>query len=223
MSVDKQGARKNSGSYYTPENLVHLLVVGSQHHDQVERMKAEGNYRPISGVLTELIHERLMAGGDPEQVLLGLTVCDPCAGAGVFLLSAVDTITAWLVMVRSGELNPPAPVWDQARRDVVERCIYGVDLNPIAVDLTRAALHVRALLPHTANPFLAHHVRHGNGLVGATPKQIKDGVPDVAFTAIEGDDPKVAAALRRQNKAERARRAETSTTVMDGPAQEGLW
>lgn len=212
MSVDKQGARKNSGSYYTPHNLVHLLVVGSENRDQVERLKAEGNYQPHVGALTQLIQERLMAGGDPEETLLGLTVCDPCCGAGVFVVAAVDTITAWLVMVRSGELNPPAPVWDQARRDVVERCAYGVDLNPVAVDLTRAALWVRALAEHQANPFISRHVRHGNGLIGATPALIAKGVPDAAFHPIEGDDPKIARELRRQNKDERERRAAASAT-----------
>lgn len=208
MSVDKKGARKTSGSYYTPHSLVHQLVVGSAHHDQVDQLKADGSYQPTAGVLTLAIHERLMAGGDPEQALLSLTVCDPACGAGVFVVAAVDTITAWLVVVRTGELDPAPAVWAQARRDVVEQCAYGVDLNPVAVDLTRAALYVRALLPHAASPFVAHHIRHGNGLVGATPRLISDGVPDDAFIAIEGDDPKVARALAKQNAIERARLAE---------------
>lgn len=218
MSIDKKAARKTSGSYYTPSSLVRVLVVGSEHHDQVDQLKAERAYQPTAGVLTLAIHDRLMAGGDPEQALLSLTVCDPACGAGVFVIAAVDTITAWLVMVRSGELDPAPAVWAQARRDVVEQCAYGVDLNPVAVDLTRAALYVRALLPHTANPFVSHHVRHGNGLIGATPALLAAGVPDEAFTAIEGDDPKVARALAKQNAIERARLA-----VLDEPLEGALF
>lgn len=200
----KKAQRKRSGSYYTPPALTRLLVVGSDDHDKVEELKAAGVYRPRAGVLTQVIHDRIQSHDDPELALLETTVVDPACGAGAFPLAALETLAAWLVMVRTGELDPPEEHWWRARRDIADRCIYAVDLNPVAVDLTRAVVAVAALAAeHAPNPFLAPRIRHGNALVGATPALLARGIPDEAFHPIEGDDKKVASALRKQNKAER--------------------
>lgn len=202
----KRHQRKTSGSYYTSSALTRLLVVGPDEHEQVDELKAAGEYRPTVGVLTQVIHDRIQASDDPEQALLGITVCDPACGAGAFPLAALEALTAWLVLVRTGELDPPAEHWWQARRDIAQRCIYAVDLNPVAVDLTRMAVATAALTERAANPFLAPRIRHGNALIGATPRLIDGGIPDAAFHPIEGDDKKTATALRKKNKAEREAR-----------------
>lgn len=179
--TDRQ-QRKRSGSYYTPTALVESL---------------------LGSTLNPLIEDRLR-GDDPEQALLSLTVCDPACGAGVFLVAAAERIAHYVATVRTGNDPPPDEDVRAARRDIVQRGIYGVDLNPVAVDLTRLALAVAALAPDSPNPFLDHHIKHGNALIGATPALLAKGIPDEAFTPIEGDDTKVCAALRRQNAAERA-------------------
>ena len=84
------------------------------------------------------------------------------------------------------------------------RCIYGVDLNPMAAELARVALCLEALEPGKPLVFLDQNIRVGNSLLGTTPALLEDGLPDSAFSPIEGDDRKVATALRKQNAAERS-------------------
>ena len=87
---------------------------------------------------------------------------------------------------------------------MIGRCLYGVDLNPMAVELCKVSLWIEALEPGKPLSFLDHHVQQGNSLLGTTPALMARGIPDTAFDPIEGDDKKVCAALRKKNKAERA-------------------
>jgi hypothetical protein len=105
-----------------------------------------------------------------------------------------------------------------ALHEVVARCIYGVDLNPMAVELAKVSLWLEALEPGKPLNFLDAHVKHGNALVGVTPALLKKGghpalkekgdrtssIPDEAFKAIEGDDKKRARFLTKLNKEQRA-------------------
>src|SRR5262249_50464817 len=106
--------------------------------------------------------------------------------------------------VRTGEEEAPPAAVRKALRDVIGRCIYGVDINPMAVELCKVALWMEALEPGKPLSFLDHHIRVGNSLLGATPELIVTGLPDEAFTPIEGDDKKACAVLKKRNKAERA-------------------
>ncbi len=90
-----------------------------------------------------------------------------------------------------------------ALHEVVARCIYGVDLNPMAVDLAKVSLWLEALEPGRPLNFLDAHVKQGNGLIGTTPKLLQGGIPDQAFIATEGDDKKHAKALEKINQQER--------------------
>jgi hypothetical protein len=94
-------------------------------------------------------------------------------------------------------------LYQHALRDVIGRCLYGVDINPMAAELCRVSLWLEALEPGRPLSFLDHHIRVGNSLLGATPELITAGLPDEAFTAIEGDDKKACAVLKKRNKAER--------------------
>jgi hypothetical protein len=94
-------------------------------------------------------------------------------------------------------------LYQHALRDVIGRCLYGVDINPMAAELCRVSLWLEALEPGKPLSFLDHHVRVGNSLIGATPELIAAGLPDEAFTAIEGDDKKACAVLKKRNKDER--------------------
>ncbi|MCX6847583.1 MAG: hypothetical protein NTY98_01555 [Verrucomicrobia bacterium] len=90
-----------------------------------------------------------------------------------------------------------------ALREVASRCLYGVDINPMAVELCRVALWLETVDPGKPLGFLNHHIRTGNSLLGTTPDLIAAGLPDDTFTAIEGDDKAACAELKKRNKKER--------------------
>ncbi|NCD19651.1 MAG: hypothetical protein EOL89_06675 [Actinobacteria bacterium] len=96
----------------------------------------------------------------------------------------------------------------QALYDVISRCIYGVDLNPMAAELAKVSMWIEALQPGRPLSFLDAHIKVGNSLLGTTPALLASGIPDAAFTPIEGDDRKHASALKKRNAAERSGQGE---------------
>jgi hypothetical protein len=93
-----------------------------------------------------------------------------------------------------------------AIRDVIRECIYGVDLNPLAVELCKVALWLEAHIPGQPLNFLDHHIKCGNAIVGfARRDELERGVPDEAFVTMPGDDKEIAAGFRKRNKEERLR------------------
>ncbi|MFM7584054.1 MAG: Eco57I restriction-modification methylase domain-containing protein, partial [Caldilinea sp.] len=89
-------------------------------------------------------------------------------------------------------------------RDVIRTCIYGVDLNPLAVELCKVALWLEAHSPGEPLNFLDHHIKCGNAIVGFVQRaDLEQGVPDAAFTTLPGDDKTVTKLLRERNKRER--------------------
>ena len=171
--------RATTGSHYTPDDLVQPLIRHSLDH---------------------LIAERLQAD-DPEAALLELRVADIACGSGHILLAAARRIATELAVVRTGEEQPSPPAYRAALRDTIRRCIYGVDLNPLAVELCKVALWLEAHIPGQPLNFLDHHVKCGNAIVGfARREELGQGVPTAAFKTLPGDDKEVAAAFRRKNK-----------------------
>ena len=171
--------RATTGSHYTPDDLVQPLIRHSLDH---------------------LIAERLQAD-DPEAALLELRVADIACGSGHILLAAARRIATALAVVRTGEEQPSPPAYRAALRDTIRRCIYGVDLNPLAVELCKVALWLEAHIPGQPLNFLDHHVKCGNAIVGfARREELGQGVPTAAFKTLPGDDKEVAAAFRRKNK-----------------------
>jgi hypothetical protein len=143
---NEKGERKASGSYFTPERLVDYLVRSA-----------------LNPVLEE-------CGGDRAR-LLSLRILDPAMGSGHFLVKAVDILADWLTINCDPE-DPKAPrdngpkeraYW---KRVVVENCIYGVDSNPMAVELARVALWLHTAEYGKPLSFLDHHLKIGNSLVG---------------------------------------------------------
>ena len=131
--------------------------------------------------------------------LLTVTVCDPACGSGHFLVAAARRIAKRVASFREHNPEPPVEALRHALRDVISHCIYGVDLNPMAVELAKVSLWLEALDPGKPLNFLDAHIKQGNGLIGTTPALIEEGIPDGAFKPIEGDDPKFAASLKRAN------------------------
>ena len=177
--------RKTSGSYYTPDTLVQCLLDST-----------------LDPVVTEAIKGK--NGEAAEKALLGLKVCDPAVGSGHFLVGAAHRLARHLSRVRAlaqGESEPSPLLHQQALRDVIGRCLYGVDVNPMSAELCRVNLWLEALEPGKPLSFLDHHIRVGNSLLGTTPELIAAGLPDNAFKPIEGDDKKACAELKKRNKA----------------------
>jgi hypothetical protein len=188
-------SRKTTGSYYTPSSLIECLL--------------DTTLDPVIDDAVKRGEQRATEAGRPDpaddivEELLSLTVCDPACGSGHFLVASARRIAKRVASVRERNPEPPLHPVRQALHKVVARCIYGVDLNPMAVELAKVSLWIEAMEPGKPLGFLDAHVKHGNGLIGATPKLLADGIPDDAFKPIEGDDRKYAAGLVKRNKAQR--------------------
>jgi hypothetical protein len=138
-----------------------------------------------------------------EAALLGMRVCDPACGSGHFLIAAAHRIARRVARVRTGDEEPTPEALQHAMRDVVGRCLYGVDINPMALELAKVALWMEAIEPGKPLGFLDAHFQCGNALLGTTPELIASGLPDGAFTALTGDDKGFVSALKKRNKQER--------------------
>lgn len=191
--------RKSTGSYYTRPELVHELV--------------ESALVPVMGQRLSLAEEassgkNLIEERDArEKALLSLRICDPACGSGHFLLAAARRVGKELARVRTGEDEPRPQDFHLAVRDVISHCLYGVDLNPLAVDLCKLALWLEGHWAGKPLSFLDHRIRCGNSLIGIYDQAVMmTGIPDEAFVAVAGDDKKVAAALKKRNKLERSLR-----------------
>lgn len=174
--------RSSSGSHYTPEELVRPLIKHS---------------------LDYLIEDKLKEA-DPEKGLLSLTICDVACGSGHILLSAARRVGFELAKIRSKEDQPTPSVLRIAVRDVIKNCIYGVDLNPLAVELCKVALWLEAHEPGEPLNFLDHHIKCGNAIVGlAHAEELDKGIASEAFKTLPGDEKEVAAAFKKRNDLER--------------------
>jgi hypothetical protein len=173
--------RKGTGSYYTPEPLIAVVLDLS-----LERLLDEAQDTP-----------------DPEAAILALKVLDPAVGSGHFLMASGRRIARRLASVRTGDAEPAPEAVRHALRDVIGRCLYGIDVNPMAVELCKVSLWMEGTEPGRPLSFLDHHIVCGNALLGTTPRLLAKGVPDGAFKAIEGDDRAVAARARTANARER--------------------
>lgn len=183
----KGSDRKTTGSYYTPTSLTEAL---------------------LDTALDPVLDEAARSAETVEakvEALLNVTVCDPACGSGHFLVAAAHRIARRVAQIRSDEEEPAPALVRHAMREVVSRCIHGVDLNEMAVDLAKVALWIESIEPGRPLALLDTNIRVGNALLGATPALIKRGIPKEAFKAIEGDDKKVAAAVAKENETEKDR------------------
>jgi hypothetical protein len=131
------------------------------------------------------------------RALLAVTVCDPACGQGSLLVAAAGRIARRVAAAR--EVMPSPGALRTAMREVVGSSIYGVDISGEAVDRAKDRLRQAADLPGMPPLFLDGRIRQGNALIGASPEQIENGIPDEAFTPNHGDDRRFARALRRAN------------------------
>lgn len=174
--------RKLTGSFYTPDSLVQELV---------------------KSALDPVIEQRLAANpGNPIEALMSIRVLDPACGSGHFLLAAARRLAERLAALRSpdGVVTPQA--YRHALREVIARCIFGVDRNPMAVELARTALWLEGFEEGRPLGFLDHHLQCGDALLGLIDLHaLEKGIAKDAFKALSGDDKEVCRQLAKANAA----------------------
>lgn len=186
LSIVSGSERKTTGSYYTPTSLVNCLLDSA-----------------LEPVIDKALHSPLTTHHSPEQALLALKICDPACGSGHFLIAAAHRLAKRLASIRAGEEEPAPSIIQHALRDVIGHCIYGVDLNPMAVELCKISLWMEALEPGKPLTFLDHHIQCGNSLLGCSPSLLSKGIPDAAYMPLSGDDRDYCNRFRKQNREER--------------------
>ncbi|WP_459193166.1 Eco57I restriction-modification methylase domain-containing protein [Halosimplex sp. J119] len=173
------GERKATGSYYTPEYVVEYIVDKTL-GPLVEEIRAD-----LVSQSADTTHSR--DGGFAEEFaeqIFDLTVLDPAMGSGHFPVNAVDYLAREIIDAQERqdrqaldtegeEVRSPRTEEGElrdinwARRKVAQRCIYGVDVNPLATELAKVSLWLRTLAAEQPLAFLDHHLKTGNSLVGS--------------------------------------------------------
>ncbi len=173
--------RKSSGSYYTPDSLVSAL---------------------IRSAVDPVIERTIQKAQDPVMDLLSLRVVDPACGSGHFLLAGARRLALEVARLRENTDSPGIEAHQKALRDVVSHCIFGVDANPLAVELCRMALWLETVVPGKPLGFLENHILCGNSLVGLLSMDLlNQGIPEGAYVALTGDDKEIARSLKKRNNA----------------------
>jgi hypothetical protein len=154
MFLQPTDERRRSGSHYTPRSLT----------------------EPIVRTTLDPILKNLGDSPKAEQIL-DLKVCDPAMGSGAFLVEACRylgdaLVKAWETHGDKPQVAPDEDPLLYARRLVAQRCLYGVDKNPYAVDLAKLSLWLATLARDHPFTFLDHALRHGDSLVGLSRDQI---------------------------------------------------
>ena len=208
-------ARKDSGSFFTPQELVDLIVDRTLKPLAEERLAAfEARSRELKGDRRPKPERRAeLQKLDPAEAVLDLKVLDPAMGSGHFLVTAVDFLSDYIAELV--EYVPAVPEWldgeyesplvrrveairedilrrasesdwvideslltDQAiiRRMVLKRCIYGVDKNPLTVELAKVSLWLHSFTVGAPLSFLDHHLRCGDSLIGMRVWDARDEI-----------------------------------------------
>lgn len=183
------GERKATGSYYTPEDVVDHLVRHTvvkrlddlrakfYESQQIERQLADLADTPVNIPA----HRQIQLALDDQflrfvrEQVLGLRILDMAMGSGHFLVNATHAVANFIVEVlnetpwENAEIDADVVTW---KRQVAERCIFGVDLNDLAVELAKLCLWMTTTAKGKPLTFLDHHLRWGNSLVGAWLKDL---------------------------------------------------
>lgn len=159
--------RKVTGSYYTPDYIVTFIV-----ENTLEPLLTD-----ITNQYADLDEEGLWHTSNPQglrDAILALNVLDPATGSGHFMVEVVNYMAKWLTDLNllPADIERDEEELTYWKRQVVTACVYGVDVNPLAVELARLSLWLATISRDRPLSFLDHHVRLGNTLVGARLNQL---------------------------------------------------
>lgn len=228
VGLDSEGsssgnARKLSGSYYTPDSLVQELLnsaldpVIDNRLEEARKAAQLETWQELPGRL----QSEISGGHSPrdwklewsratapqrmawsmEAALLGTKVIDPACGSGHFLLGAARHLAVRLSQIRIPVDTPSPQDYRHALRDVVRHCIFGTDINPMAIELARMALWLEGYEEGKPLSFLDAHIQCGNALIGVfDPECVEIGIPADAYKPLTEDDKAVCTALKKKNK-----------------------
>jgi type I restriction-modification system DNA methylase subunit len=155
LATDR-GERKLTGSYYTPDFIVDYIVKHT-----------------LTPIINEKLREVDSGQATAKEALLSINILDPAMGSGHFLVGAVDFLAQKVLEGIQSDIlaekitDTSTYTSDWARREVVSRCIYGVDLNELAVELAKVSLWLSTISKDKPLSFLDHRLKQGNSLVGA--------------------------------------------------------
>jgi hypothetical protein len=168
----RKGERRETGSYYTPDQIVDYIVqntlgplcrrIGQELQREIDSAEQRGDAVAANELRTDF-----------DRRVLALRVLDPAMGSGHFLLRACQYLAEEIATNPHSSDQPAAgdgsgqgglAYW---KRQVVEKCLYGVDMNGLAVELAKLALWLETVAANQPLTFLDHHLRHGNSLIGA--------------------------------------------------------
>ncbi|MCG2735089.1 MAG: N-6 DNA methylase [Thermoplasmatales archaeon] len=161
LATDK-GERKATGSYYTPEYIVKYIV---------------------ENTLTPIVNEKMKKAIENNEkcsdAILSIKVLDPAMGSGHFLVEVVDFLAHHLSDainkdIEGGLIEEYEYSDDWLRRGIVSHCIYGVDMNPMAVELAKVSLWLKTISKDKPLSFLDHRLKCGNSLIGTKLIELKD-------------------------------------------------
>ncbi|MEI7849124.1 MAG: DNA methyltransferase, partial [Chloroflexota bacterium] len=242
--------RKTTGSFFTHEDLINELLNSAldpviaqalEGAKSLTTKDTKGNQEPQSSSSWSLVQKQIAA-------LLALKLIDPACGSGHFLVAAAHRLARRLAQVRTGEVEPTPDAMRAALREVISHCIYGVDINPMSVELCKVSLWMESMEPGKPLSFLDAHIQCGNSLVGVGPmggnRELAIGnetthnsllttpnsqfttaleIPDEAFNAVTGDHKPTAALLKKRNKQERAGQESLFITVLKSQEDLDAW
>ncbi|MFQ5951684.1 MAG: Eco57I restriction-modification methylase domain-containing protein, partial [Candidatus Geothermarchaeales archaeon] len=155
--------RRVTGSYYTPDFVVKYIVD-----------------RTLSQIVSKRRGQARANDEKESDAVLSIRVCDPAMGSGHFLVEATEFLAEELLTAEEEDLaRELIEVSEQddlesAKREVVRRCIYGVDVNQLAVELAKVSLWLATISKSKPLSFLDHRLKHGNSLIGARLSDLKE-------------------------------------------------
>jgi type I restriction-modification system DNA methylase subunit len=172
----RESKRRSSGSYYTPDYVVQFIVdnaLGPVLRGECRGSISSGKPKPLS-----------------SKEILDLKVLDPAMGSGHFLVAATEYLARAygeaLISEGAADGQMTDDQFTRYKRQVAERCVYGLDINPMAVELAQVSLWLFTMDRGRPLSFLKHHLKAGNGLIGAWISQL-------------GSEPNVASHITRQS------------------------
>ncbi|WP_158999272.1 DNA methyltransferase [Pigmentibacter ruber] len=180
-NTENSNERKATGAHYTPSNILNTV---------------------LDFALKNAIEDALEKGtskAEKIKQLLKVKVLDPACGSGHFLVAAAHRIALELAKLRTGDESPSPEDYRIALREVIRKNIYGLDVNPMAIDLCRVALWMESMEAGKPLSFLEPHIKVGDALIGVPTSKMVEKFKDLAKKNIDELTQKNNAILTRLN------------------------